>query len=101
MSSMPELERLAADVQSAVDQNDWEDAARCEQQLREELSRRIDEIRQNPALDDGEVRNLLEAAIERVSKLIGEVSHHERRVAREATMVATGRQAAAAYAQGG
>lgn len=89
------LDAVAAEVQHAVDAGDWTLAASLEIEFRETLAQQVETLRE---ADAPALRRTLEAAAVRVAHLIGEVAHHERRLVREASMISTGRRAAAAYA---
>ena len=96
----PALQALADSqnaVQCAVDDGDWSRAAELEIEFRSCLAAVIDSMRDGSPAELSTLRQTLEAAVGRVARLIGEVAHHERRLVRDASMVSTGRRAAAAY----
>ena len=79
-------------VQDAIDAGDWPRAQELETERRrllEQLATAVDIASVGPAFATLEARN---------HRLIGLVEHHRRRILREASMVRTGHDGAAAYA---
>ena len=87
---------LTERVQTAITAGEWAQASELETQRRELLARFLDEQRGSDM--EGLVATLTDLQNTH-NRLIGELFHHRRRLAREATTVRTGRRAVRAYGE--
>jgi hypothetical protein len=91
------FDSITCAVQNAMDDRDWMLAAELESERRAELATVIAEYLQSDSMQvDSLIARLGDASLS-VARMIGELAHHERKMIREVTMIATGRQAAEAY----
>jgi hypothetical protein len=100
MSSLPmdELNAVLAltdDVQAAIDAGDWQGASDLEAQRRAKLEVLVAASSGSPLRDT--LRDTLDELRRRSMRMIGEVHHHRRRVAREAALLQNGVTAAGSY----
>lgn len=90
------IARLTDQVQDAINTGDWRGASEIESRRRAKLEALVAEAVRGGGKE--ELARFLESMTADVNRLIGEVHHHQRRVAREATMIRTGREATREYA---
>jgi hypothetical protein len=84
---------LTQRVEAAIESGDWPEA----QELESERRRLLEELARSD--DEGDLKATFTALEARNGRLIGLVEHHKRRVLREAAVVRTARDGAAAYAE--
>jgi hypothetical protein len=102
MSESSVQERLARiafltdSVQAAINSGEWLQAAELDTARRTALEDLFQGLAAEPATV-AHLRDNLEALSTRTQHMIGEVHHHKRRVAREASTVSLGRKASREY----
>lgn len=86
---------LTAQVEAAMADGDWQQAADLEAQRRAALSALLGT--RGVAAVDPELRDALAGILSRTHRLLGEAHHHRRALLRDAEMVRLGRRAASEY----
>ncbi|MDX1562118.1 MAG: hypothetical protein R3305_04290 [Gammaproteobacteria bacterium] len=89
------VNRLADEIQQAINDGEWSRATELEQRRLEALKQLVVEQTENG--HGGDLGEFLGDSQDLIRRQIGEVQHHQRRVVREATMIKTGRAATARY----